>query len=132
MKAQPPHNCKRYQHPFGQTSRASGITLTDPRYRTVAGGETGPSTKPTCHIPPPSPPPLFFFIVLGLPVVLLPISLSSFLVLYFRPQLVVFGSFDFNVTSVALIPPRSTAHRQVRRIYFLFLGLLFVVYVFGV
>jgi hypothetical protein len=32
----------RYQHPFGHTSGASEIILTDPIYRPVAGGEASP------------------------------------------------------------------------------------------
>jgi hypothetical protein len=77
----------------------------------------------------------FFFVFLRLPLVLLPLSLSLFLVLYFQSLLVVFDFFDFNVTSGALIPRRSTAHLEGRRISFvrlLFLGLLFVVDVFVV
>jgi hypothetical protein len=42
----------RYQHPFGHTSGASEIILTDPIYRLVAGGETSPWAKPSCDISP--------------------------------------------------------------------------------
>jgi hypothetical protein len=50
-------------------------------------------------------------------------------------MLVVFAFLDFNVTSGAFIPRSSTAHREGRRISFvglLFLDLLFVVDVFVV
>jgi hypothetical protein len=49
MKDQPPI-FNRYQHPFGLTSVASEIILTDPIYRLVAGGETSPWTKPSCDV----------------------------------------------------------------------------------
>jgi hypothetical protein len=52
MKDQPPIFFNRYQHPFGHTSGASEIILTDPIYRLVAGGETSPWTKPSCGISP--------------------------------------------------------------------------------
>jgi hypothetical protein len=52
MKDQPPIFFNRYQHPFGHTSGASEIILTDPIYRPVAGGETSPWTKPSCVSPP--------------------------------------------------------------------------------
>jgi hypothetical protein len=42
----------RYQHPFGHTSGASEIILTNPIYRPVAGGETSTWTKPSCDISP--------------------------------------------------------------------------------
>jgi hypothetical protein len=42
----------RYQHPFGHTSGASEIILTDPIYRLVAGGETSPWEKPPVISPP--------------------------------------------------------------------------------
>jgi hypothetical protein len=42
----------RYQHPFGHTSRASEIILTDPICRPVAEGETSPWAKPSCDISP--------------------------------------------------------------------------------
>jgi hypothetical protein len=42
----------RYQHPFGHTSGASEIILTDPIYRLVAGGETSPGEKPSGDIFP--------------------------------------------------------------------------------
>jgi hypothetical protein len=42
----------RYQHPFGHTSGASDIILTDPIYRLMAGGETSPWEKPSCDISP--------------------------------------------------------------------------------
>jgi hypothetical protein len=51
MKDQPPI-FNRYQHPFGHTSGASEIILTDPIYRLVAGGETSPWTKTSCDISP--------------------------------------------------------------------------------
>jgi hypothetical protein len=47
-----PHLFNGYQHPFGHTSGASEIILTDPIYRLVAGGETSPWTKPSCDISP--------------------------------------------------------------------------------
>jgi hypothetical protein len=47
-----PHLFNRYQHPFGHTSGASEIILTDPIYRPVAGGETSPWEKPSCDISP--------------------------------------------------------------------------------
>jgi hypothetical protein len=53
MKDQPPIFCfNRYQHPFGHTSEASEIILTDPIYRLVAGGETSPWENPSCDISP--------------------------------------------------------------------------------
>jgi hypothetical protein len=42
----------RHQHPFGHTSGASEIILTDPLYRLVAGGETSLWAKPSCDIFP--------------------------------------------------------------------------------
>jgi hypothetical protein len=42
----------RYQHPFGHTSGASEIILTDHIYQLVAGGETSPWAKPSCDISP--------------------------------------------------------------------------------
>jgi hypothetical protein len=51
MKDQPPI-FNRYQHPFGHTSGASEIILTDPIYRLVAEGETSPWEKPSCDISP--------------------------------------------------------------------------------
>jgi hypothetical protein len=39
MKDQPPICFNRYQHPFGHTSGASEIILTDPIYRLQRGGE---------------------------------------------------------------------------------------------
>jgi hypothetical protein len=42
----------RYQHPFGHTSGAPEIILTDPIYRLVAGGETSPWTKPSYDVSP--------------------------------------------------------------------------------
>jgi hypothetical protein len=42
----------KYQHPFGHTSGASEIILTDPIYRLVAGGETSYWAKPSCDISP--------------------------------------------------------------------------------
>jgi hypothetical protein len=42
----------RYQHPFGHTSGASEIILTDPIYQLVAGGETSPWAKPSSDISP--------------------------------------------------------------------------------
>jgi hypothetical protein len=47
-----PHLFNRYQHPFGHTSGASEIILTDPIDRLVAGGETSPWAKPPCDISP--------------------------------------------------------------------------------
>jgi hypothetical protein len=47
-----PHLFNRYQYPFGHTSGASEIILTDPIYRLVAGGETSPWTQPSCDISP--------------------------------------------------------------------------------
>jgi hypothetical protein len=44
----------RYQHPFGHTSGASEIILTDPIYRLVAGEETSSWAKPSCDISPRS------------------------------------------------------------------------------
>jgi hypothetical protein len=51
MKDQPPI-FNRHQHPFGHTSGASEIILTDPIYRLVAGGETSPWAKPSVISPP--------------------------------------------------------------------------------
>jgi hypothetical protein len=52
MKGQPPIFFNRYQHPFGHTSGASEIILTDPTYRLVAGEETSPWAKPPVISPP--------------------------------------------------------------------------------
>jgi hypothetical protein len=51
MRDQPPILFNK-QHPFGHTSGASEIILTDPIYRLVAGGETSLWTKPSCDISP--------------------------------------------------------------------------------
>jgi hypothetical protein len=63
-------------------------------------------------------PCLFCFVFLRLPLVLFLVSLSLLLVLYIQSLLVVFGFFDFNETSGALSPRKSTAHREGRRISF--------------
>jgi hypothetical protein len=57
-----PHLFNRYQRPFGHTSGASEIILTDPIYRLVAGGETSPWAKPAPGQNPPviSPPVVIF------------------------------------------------------------------------
>jgi hypothetical protein len=76
-----------------------------------------------------------FFVFLGLPSVVVLGSLSLFLVLYLQSLMVVFGISDFNVTSGALIPRRSTAHREGQQISFfghLLLRLLLAVYDFFV
>jgi hypothetical protein len=52
MKDQPPIFFNRYQHPFGHTSGASEIILTDPIYRLVAGEETSPWASPPVISPP--------------------------------------------------------------------------------
>jgi hypothetical protein len=60
MKDQPAIFFNKYQHPFGHTSGASDIILTDPIYRLVAGGETSPWTKPSGDISPRGVPALRF------------------------------------------------------------------------
>jgi hypothetical protein len=52
MKDQPPIFFNRYQHPFGHTSRASEIILTDPIIDLWQEGKPAPGKNPLVISPP--------------------------------------------------------------------------------